>query len=209
MKIARANDAPDQDSDAVERILAAAEHCFRGTGYADSSMREIAERAGVSKSLILYHFASKEHLYTELQLRVYERIARRVKDSIAEHGGTTEERALIGLDSLMAAVRERNDVAVHAMLSARALSNAAFAPHVRKMRRELKALLYRTMEEIFGAEAGRLPTTLEAAADLLWAALTGLGIESALDDSSDQPDAGYSALRTIVGLVFRPGGSET
>jgi hypothetical protein len=90
------------------------------------------------------------------------------------------------------------------MLSARALSNAALAPHVRKMRRELKALLYRTMDEIFGAEAERLPTSIEAAADLLWAALTGLGIESVLDDSSEQLERGFATLRTIVALAFRP-----
>jgi AcrR family transcriptional regulator len=201
MTIARAGNGPDQDSEAVERILEAAEHCFLEAGYAGSSMREIALRAGVSKSLILYHFASKEHLYTELQLRVYERIARRVKESIAAHGGSSVERALVGLDSLLAAAREGNDVAMHALLSARALSNATLAPHVRRMRRELKALLYRTLEEIFGQEADRLPMSLEDAGDLLWAALTGLGLESALDEDAER---GYAALRTVVALVFRP-----
>jgi AcrR family transcriptional regulator len=48
-----------------ERILAAATEVFAEHGYADASMGEIAQRAGVVASVIYDHFASKRdlHLY--------------------------------------------------------------------------------------------------------------------------------------------------
>ncbi len=50
-------------SDAVERILAAAEALFAEHGFDAVSMNAIAERAGVSKANIFHHFTSKNDLY--------------------------------------------------------------------------------------------------------------------------------------------------
>lgn len=193
---------PSRDGDAVERILGAAETCFREAGYTGVSLREIAERAGVSKSAVLYHFESKDHVFAELQLRVYRRLAQSVTDSVAHAGGAAADRARVALDSLIQAVRQGNDLTVHAMLGARALTNAEDAPHVRRMRRELRGLLQGTLQEIFGGDDETMPLTLEAAGDLLWAALTGLGLQSVLDDSPEELERGFDSLRTIVALAF-------
>lgn len=198
---ARSNGGPP-DSAPVDRILEAAESCFRDTGYASVTLREIAERAGVSKSLVLYHFASKDHVFAELQLRIYRRLAKTVKDAVASSDAPPAERAAVALDALTSAVRQRNDLAVHAMLGARALATPAAAPHVRRMRRELRELLRRTMQELFGHEQDRLPLSVDAAGDLLWAALTGLGLQAVLDDSPEELERGFESLRTIVKLAF-------
>ncbi len=50
-------------SDAVERILAAAEKLFAEQGFAAVSMNAIAESAGVSKANVFHHFTSKNALY--------------------------------------------------------------------------------------------------------------------------------------------------
>ncbi|MFW6085983.1 MAG: TetR/AcrR family transcriptional regulator, partial [Myxococcota bacterium] len=107
----------------TERILGAAEQCFCDLGYDGTSVRTIAQLAGVSKSLVLYHFQSKEQLYAEVQTRVYERVARWIRESVAVRGGTVVERGLVAFDALSEAVRERNDLAAQAMLGARALSS--------------------------------------------------------------------------------------
>ena len=53
-----------RDADATRaRILDAALELFVGKGFADVAMREIAERSGVTKSLIHHHFGSKEALW--------------------------------------------------------------------------------------------------------------------------------------------------
>ena len=49
-----------------QRLLAAAEALFAEKGYAGTSVREIAARAGCNLSLIHYYFGSKDGLLTEV-----------------------------------------------------------------------------------------------------------------------------------------------
>lgn len=56
--------AATRDPDATRRqILAAALDLFVEHGFADVSMRQIAEKSGVTKSLIHHHFGSKDSLW--------------------------------------------------------------------------------------------------------------------------------------------------
>ncbi len=52
-------------------ILNAATQLFAEKGYAGSSIREICQVAGVTKPVLYYHFRSKEHLYRELMLDLF------------------------------------------------------------------------------------------------------------------------------------------
>lgn len=59
-------DASSAQPCARDRILVAAAQLYAMRGYSGTSIREIAERAGVTKPLIYYHFESKERLYGSL-----------------------------------------------------------------------------------------------------------------------------------------------
>lgn len=50
-----------------QALLDAALEEFSARGYAGARVRDIADRAGVSKDLISYHFGGKEGLYREVQ----------------------------------------------------------------------------------------------------------------------------------------------
>lgn len=55
----------DQTSgQALERILQAAEFEFAEKGFEGAGMKALAQRAGVSQSLLHYHFGSKDQLYS-------------------------------------------------------------------------------------------------------------------------------------------------
>lgn len=58
------NDAVD--SATAQAIFLAAKECFLEKGYNDVTFREIAERAGVTSSLISYYYDSKENLAAEV-----------------------------------------------------------------------------------------------------------------------------------------------
>jgi AcrR family transcriptional regulator len=47
----------------VERLHAAAAEVFARKGYASATVREIVEKAGVTKPVLYYHFGSKEGIY--------------------------------------------------------------------------------------------------------------------------------------------------
>lgn len=51
-----------------DRILKAAEDLFAREGYHGTSMRAIAREAGVGLPLVVYHFETKEQLYTAIFL---------------------------------------------------------------------------------------------------------------------------------------------
>lgn len=83
-----------------EAILAGALALFARTGYADSTMRDIAEAGGVAKSTLFHHFASKEEiLRAALEMRdgevrenlprVLERSAREALLLVAARAGDT------------------------------------------------------------------------------------------------------------------------
>jgi len=53
----------DRGQQMRERILQAALECFGAFGFAGTSTRAVADRAGISHPLLIYHFQSKEQLW--------------------------------------------------------------------------------------------------------------------------------------------------
>jgi AcrR family transcriptional regulator len=54
------------------RILDVALELFNDQGYEKTSLREIADRLGVSKAALYYHFERKEDILLELHLRLHD-----------------------------------------------------------------------------------------------------------------------------------------
>ena len=67
---------------AREKILEAADELFGEAGFDATSTREIAEKSGVNKALIHYHFNSKEGLLETLLDRYYERLGKRLVEAL-------------------------------------------------------------------------------------------------------------------------------
>ena len=57
--------------DTRERILDVALELFNEQGYDSTSLREIAERLGITKAALYYHFERKEDILLELHLRLH------------------------------------------------------------------------------------------------------------------------------------------
>lgn len=67
-----------RDPEAVRTaVLDAALELFAQHGFADTSLRDISKKSGVSHPLILHHFGSKESLYDSVKRRVVEGYAQR------------------------------------------------------------------------------------------------------------------------------------
>src|SRR5579871_4147084 len=69
-----------------ERILDVALELFNEQGYDKTSLREIAERLGVTKAALYYHFKSKEDILLELHLKLHA-LGREALDQIDALGG--------------------------------------------------------------------------------------------------------------------------
>ncbi len=66
-----------------EKILEAADALFGEVGFDATTTREIAERSGVNKALIHYHFKSKEGLLASLLDQYYRQLAETVTQALA------------------------------------------------------------------------------------------------------------------------------
>ena len=97
---------PDADDTRTrERLLRAAVHVFDRKGYAAASVREIVERAGVTKPVLYYHFGNKEGLLVAVLNEGARRFAAAIGHA-AERPGTTRERLMALGEALFALFQE-------------------------------------------------------------------------------------------------------
>ncbi len=92
------------------RILTAAKSRFAAAGFEGTSTRQIAEKAGVAQSLLLYHFASKDELWRAVMDAQFERAdalrqAVTVSDSLS-----IEDRLMAGVDAFITLCAEDPDL---------------------------------------------------------------------------------------------------
>jgi AcrR family transcriptional regulator len=75
-----------------EAILKAAIAVMAEHGYHGTSVRDIAERAGLSPAAMYYHFTSKQDVLATLMERGIERLVTRTRTALAEAGEAPEDR---------------------------------------------------------------------------------------------------------------------
>lgn len=118
---------------------------FSRVGYIGTSLQQIAEIAGVSKSSVLYHYASKEHLL-EVSLRPAVVYLHRVLDRL------TEER--MTADSLDAFVREFVDFLLEYRLEVNVFITQARAVQDVPIIDEASGVIQRIADYCAGSELG-------------------------------------------------------
>lgn len=101
------NSAAAQPVPGRERILTAAYHLFLERGYADVSMQEIADAAGVTKGAPYYHFRDKEELFGEVFRRELASVRAGFVDRL-EQDGPLRQRLEAVADFILA--RSHTDV---------------------------------------------------------------------------------------------------
>jgi AcrR family transcriptional regulator len=83
---------------ARNNILGAAMQLFAEKGYAGCSIREICNQAGVTKPVLYYHFRSKEHLYQELMLDIFNQTRKNLL-RLSKFRGSLRERLILYVSS--------------------------------------------------------------------------------------------------------------
>jgi AcrR family transcriptional regulator len=93
------------ETPAREKLLAAAEILFARRGYAGVGISEIAEAAGMRKSSLFHHFASKAHLYGAVVARILTEIEAVLTRALAAGGNPAQrlDRWVETIIDLMAA----------------------------------------------------------------------------------------------------------
>ncbi len=85
--------------EAAEKILRAADELFGEVGFDAATTREIADRSGVNKALIHYHYRSKEGLFEKLLDRYYAQLSTTLRDALEVAQGSLRDRLVLLLDT--------------------------------------------------------------------------------------------------------------
>jgi TetR/AcrR family transcriptional regulator len=72
--------------DTRDRIIDAAQAIFARDGYAGAKMQEIADRVGIQRPSLFYHFKNKEALFVAAHEQVFARIEPVFRESLAAQG---------------------------------------------------------------------------------------------------------------------------
>lgn len=153
-----------------EVILAAAMDAFSDAHYHETSLDEVAERAGVSKALIYEHFASKRELQGALLRRASNEILTRIGVAVAavtEHG---EARLEAGLDAFLTFTEEDRDAW---RLLFRSVSDPEVAAELDRLEDEATRVIAGLMSAEVPPERGSDPLGLDFATEMFARQLLG------------------------------------
>ncbi len=182
-----------------ERLLRAAVSVFNEKGYAATSVREICERAGVTKPVLYYHYRSKEGVFRAIMENALEFYALRLAEATAFEG-SCRERVTHLFVTIFALYLEHMEIP-QLMLS------AFYGSHQGAPEFEMKEF-HQLFEDAFnpilreGVEKGEFR---DAPLPHLFAALAG-GIHLAMDEQlqidNRPPRIGRDDLRPMLDLIF-------
>lgn len=104
----------NSSADTRETLLRLAARSFSTQGYSATSMRSIADQAGVEPASIYYHFASKEDLIDEVMAHGADAIVQHLKDHLATlpPEASAEQRLRAAVFGQMSALLKFGDYAL-------------------------------------------------------------------------------------------------
>ena len=172
-------------------VRATALRLFRERGYAATTMRAIAQEAGVATGNAYYHFASKDHLVQELYLDVTREQAAAARAVLAQGGDLTARLRGVMLAAVDAFAEYHAFGAEFVTVAIRPGSAASPFSAESSESRELSQAVFRELVE--GASPA-VPTGLrEELPELLWLAQLGVTLFWVYDSSP-----GQRRTRTLV-----------
>ncbi len=180
-------------------ILRGAARAFAATGFADTSMDDVAAACGITRLIVYRHFGSKEELYREILQQVFDQLGEELRSELA-----LPTKSGLGPRTLLTVAR--GDPAAFTLLWRHAAREPQFAAYAAELRsvsvavvRDLTAL--DTGDELLDAWASESLFGWLVEATLTW---LEWGDETRDDDFVQRTSAGFRALRAALMTTRAP-----
>ena len=184
-----------RSADTRTRILEAAFHVLGRQGYENTSIKDIAEEAGVAQGLVHYHYKSKQ----QLVLAVLEFVCQKI-----ELGVEGEAGALQAFEQTKVMLRESRDTnALYVQLIGVSLHDAVIGPGVREFIRSERAHVEDIARQVL-AEREADPAPARGIASVVWAAILGIMVQSLVDPEFNTDEAVDALAAMSLSAVFAP-----
>ena len=178
-----------------EKILQAAFDVLSQQGYENTSIKDIAEHAGVAQGLVHYYFKSKQ----QLVLAVLEFVCDKV-----EFGTTGEEGAVQAFEQTKAMLRDpesRRANALYVQLMGVGLHDDAIGAGVRDFIAAERTHITELAGQVF-KERDQDPSPARGIASVVWAAVLGIMIQGLVDPDFDTDEAVDTLAAMSLTAVF-------
>jgi AcrR family transcriptional regulator len=167
--------------DTRERILQAAFTVLSRQGYENTSIKDIAEEAGVAQGLIHYHYKSKQ----QLVLSVLEFVCQKVELGAVEG----EAGALQAFEQTKATLKDSRDAnSLYIQLMGVGLHDALVGAGIREFIRSERMHIEDLGRQVL-AERRQDTSPARGIAGVVWAAVLGIMIQSLIDPEFDADEA--------------------
>jgi AcrR family transcriptional regulator len=176
------------------KILDACVDAFGASGFHGTTMKEIAQRAGISQTGLLHHFAGKEELLAEV-LAAHEREAAEIVREADDLHALQAQLRVVQLNE-----KRPGMVQLHSILSSEATASDHPAHEVYRTRYDhLRLHLTRIFAELRGQGRLKVDTKSEILANLFVAVLDGLQIQWLYNSGAVDVSTGIEAF--LAGVV--------
>lgn len=181
-----------------QKILLAAFECISSKGYANVSLRDIADEAGVVLSQLNYYYKNKEGLFTEVTNMMMQKYLQEVESHLSK--GTTAKEKILSLIMYFQEMLDENPKLFRLLydFTSMALWSASFGKLLRSLFEDLANLIEKHVLNNIPAKSNLRGYTPKSIARMLFGAMFGTAIQVILDPQEKKlPEA----LRAIE-LVF-------
>ncbi len=192
----------DWQNPRVVQILDAASRCFARDGFANTTVQQIAQEAGLTKSMIHYYFESKQVLILELQAFVYERYFRRVQQKLTGLHPESSERVPEALWEIFEIVKDKSFLQLQLELLAEAGRDPNMRGRIMLAQDRSREFIEQGAQQVVNAGAGPSVPLPRSLSTLIQAQLLGLQIHGFISGDLDHMEEAYKLFTTMLTGAF-------
>ena len=180
-----------------ERLLSGATGLFAANGYAATTVREIVERAGVTKPVLYYYFRSKEGIYLDLMREPFGKFAALVEEAVLDVGSANDRLFRLCLHAYDIFVENIDAARVMYSIYYGPPQGAPFVDFDAYHHRFQEAVLQVLREGIRDGEFRRVNLS-----DAMWAVIGALNVAMEVELCHPQQSLGRDGVRRVLELVL-------
>lgn len=185
------------------QIVAAAKRVIARKGYGQTSLKDIADEAGMSKGAIHYHFPTKEALVAQVLEAATEAVAERTREAWQAAGDDPFEALRSAVRALWEVRRSGSDeVRVVSDLLAQSLHDETLRPQLAAYYHFATAQTAEHLEAMLASHGLRPRVAPPLVPRLLLGLLDGLALQAFVDPEALDTDELVRAVELFAGALF-------
>lgn len=195
--------SPNDPGGTKKRIVQVATVLFSERSYLGVSMNDIAERLGITKPALYYHFPSKRDLYAEVLEDVIVGLRAVIAEAAQQEAPEVRLHKLVR-DYLTFGMRQRN--LVNALVVKLAPDDADLRTRILRSRKELADRVEPIVRETIDSRVPPAQADARSLTEMLVALMDGLLVEYAFLGSAVDAEGVADRVLAILGLDVPPSG---